>query len=341
MVAHLLKRDVSLHPFNTFGLPARAAWFATIETPAQLGKLIALPEWRYLQHFVLGGGSNVILTGDFAGLVLQVRIAGRELVAEEPDAWIVRAGAGENWHPFVCWTLEQGWPGLENLALIPGTVGAAPIQNIGAYGLEVADRIKCLDAIDLSSGEPVVFDGPACRFGYRDSIFKHEAAGRYLITAVTFRLAKEWRPLIGYADVERELAARRIERPTARDIAETVIAVRNHKLPDPIRIGNAGSFFKNPVVDAATFAPLSVRYPAMPHYLQPDGTVKLAAGWLIERCGWKGKQLGPVGVYEKQALVLVNCGGARGEDVLRLAKAIQQSVQAMFGVALEPEPVML
>jgi len=341
MVAGLLKRDVSLHPFNTFGLPARAAWFATIETPAQLVQLIAMPEWRYLQHFVLGGGSNIIVTGDFAGLVLQVRIAGRELVKDEVDAWLVRAGAGENWHSFVCWTLEQGWPGLENLALIPGTVGAAPIQNIGAYGLEVAERIECLAAIDLTSGESVIFDGQACRFGYRDSLFKQEAAGRYLITSVTFRLPKAWRPLIGYADVERDLAERRLGQPTARDIAETVIAIRTRKLPDPVRIGNAGSFFKNPVVDAATFAPLSVRYPAMPHYRQPDGTVKLAAGWLIERCGWKGKQLGPVGVYEKQALVLVNCGGARGEDVLRLATAIQQSVQAMFGVALEPEPVML
>ena len=341
MVAGLLKRDVSLHPFNTFGLPARAAWFATIERPAQLAQLIAMPEWRYLQHFVLGGGSNVIVTGDFAGLVLQVRIAGRELVREEADAWLVRAGAGENWHSFVCWTLDQGWPGLENLALIPGTVGAAPIQNIGAYGLEVAERIECLAAIDLNNGESVIFDGQACRFGYRDSLFKQEAAGRYLITSVTFRLPKAWRPLIGYADVERDLVERRLAQPTARDIAETVIAIRTRKLPDPVRIGNAGSFFKNPVVDAATFALLNVRYPALPHYRQPDGTVKLAAGWLIERCGWKGKQLGPVGVYEKQALVLVNCGGARGEDVLRLAKAIQQSVQALFGVALEPEPVML
>ncbi len=341
MPADLLQRDVPLHRLNTFGLPARAAWFAAIETSRQLAALIATPEWRYLQHFVLGGGSNLILTGDFDGLVLHVRIPGRELVAEDDDAWYVRAGAGENWHDFVCWTLEQGWPGLENLALIPGTVGAAPIQNIGAYGLEMAERFQRLEAVELATGETVMFDRAACRFGYRDSVFKREAEGRYLITAVTFRLPKRWRPVAHYADVARELEARQMIDPTARQIADAVIAIRSRKLPDPARIGNAGSFFKNPVVDAATFARLAAQHPELPHYVQPDGTVKLAAGWLIERCGWKGKDLGPVGVYERQALVLVNRGGARGEDVLRLARAIQESVRAAFGVELEPEPVVL
>ena len=341
MPTELLQRDVPLHRLNTFGLPARAAWFAAIETPAQLVALIATPEWRYLQRFVLGGGSNLVLTGDFDGLVLHVRIPGRALIAEDDDAWHVRAGAGENWHDFVCWTLEQGWPGLENLALIPGTVGAAPIQNIGAYGLEMAERFQRLETVDLATGEAVAFDRAACRFGYRDSVFKREAAGRYLITAVTFRLPKRWRPLIQYADVARELDARKIADPTARDIADAVITIRSRKLPDPARIGNAGSFFKNPVVDAAAFACLAVQHPDLPHYAQPDGTVKLAAGWLIERCGWKGRVLGPVGVYEKQALVLVNRGGARGTDVLRLARAIQESVRATFGVELEPEPVVV
>jgi UDP-N-acetylmuramate dehydrogenase len=290
---------------------------------------------------VLGGGSNLILTGDFDGLVLHVRIPGRELVAEDDDAWTVRAGAGENWHDFVCWTLERGWPGLENLSLIPGTVGAAPIQNIGAYGLEMAERFQHLEAVELATGETVVFDRAACRFGYRDSVFKREADGRYLITAVTFRLPKRWRPVAHYADVARELEARQMIDPTARQISDAVIAIRSRKLPDPGRIGNAGSFFKNPVVDAATFARLAAQHPELPHYVQPDGTVKLAAGWLIERCGWKGKDLGPVGVYERQALVLVNRGGARGEDVLRLARAIRESVRAAFGVELEPEPVVL
>ena len=337
----LLSPDVPLQSLNTFGLPARAAWFAAIESPAQLASLIARPDWKRLRRFVLGGGSNLILAGDFDGLVLYVRIFGRERVAEDADAWFVRAGAGENWHDFVSWTLDRGWPGLENLALIPGTVGAAPVQNIGAYGLEMAERFYCLEAVDLATGETVFLDRAACRFGYRDSVFKREAAGCFLITAVTFRLPKRWQPVTGYADVVRELDMQGIAKPTARDVAGAVIAIRSRKLPDPAQIGNAGSFFKNPQVDAATFKSLIARHPDLPHYPQPAGTVKLAAGWLIERCGWKGKNLGPAGVYERQALVLVNRGGARGEDVLRLAQAIQASVRAMFGVDLEPEPVVL
>ena len=336
-----VQRDITLTALNTFGLPARAALFVALETPAQLIALIDLPEWRNWSRLVLGGGSNLILRDDFPGLVLHVRMGGRALVAADADAWQIRAGAGENWHDFVQWTLEQGWPGLENLALIPGTVGAAPVQNIGAYGLEVAERFHYLDAVDLVTGENVRFDRAACGFGYRDSVFKHEAAGRYLITAVIFRLPKRWRPLTGYADVARELEARQIARPTARDMAEAIIAIRFRKLPDPARIGNVGSFFKNPVVNAAVFAHLAAHYPDLPHYPQPDGTVKLAAGWLIERCGWKGQRLGPVGVYERQALVLVNHGGARGEDVLRLAQAIRKSVQIEFGVELELEPVVV
>jgi UDP-N-acetylmuramate dehydrogenase len=336
-----VQHDVALDALNTFGLPARAAWFATITDLAQLTALIQAPGWRNLPRFILGGGSNLILTGDFAGLTLHVRIPGRTLIAEDADAWRVRAGAGENWHEFVRWTLDQGWPGLENLALIPGTVGAAPIQNIGAYGLEVAERFHALEAVDLATAKPVIFDRAACRFGYRDSLFKGEAAGRYLITAVTFRLPKRWQPRTGYADVAQELAARSITDPTATEIAAAVIAIRRRKLPDPAQISNAGSFFKNPVVNAEDFQRFITAYPDAPHYPQTNGAVKLAAGWLIERCGWKGRSLGAAGVYEKQALVLVNRGGARGVDVLRLAQAIQDSVWMQFGVALEPEPVLL
>ncbi len=335
------RRDVALDRLNTFGLPARAAWFATVTDPAALAAWMRTPDWRKLRRFVLGGGSNLILTGDFDGLVLHVRIPGRERVAEDAEAWMVRAGAGENWHDFVRWTLDQGWPGLENLALIPGTVGAAPIQNIGAYGLEMAERFQRLEAVDLTTGATVAFDRAACRFGYRDSTFKQEAADRYLISAVTFRLPKRWRPVTRYADVAGELDARGVSKPTAREIADAVIAIRSRKLPDPARLGNAGSFFKNPRVDAATSERLAARYPDLPCYPQPDGTVKLAAGWLIERCGWKGRSLGPAGVYENQALVLVNRGAARGEDVLRLAQAIQASVRTAFGVELELEPVIL
>jgi UDP-N-acetylmuramate dehydrogenase len=336
-----LQRNVALHRLNTFGLPACAARFAAIATPAQLTALMALPEWRSWPRFVLGGGSNLVLTGDFAGLILHVRIPGRQWVAEDAEAWFIRAGAGENWHDFVDWTLACGWPGLENLALIPGTVGAAPIQNIGAYGLEIAERFQQLEAVDLETGEIATFDHAACRFGYRDSVFKREATGRYLVTSVTFRLPKRWQPITRYAELARELEARNLPQPTAPQIAEAVIAVRSRKLPDPARIGNAGSFFKNPVVDAATFANLAGRYPDLPRYSQPDGAFKLAAGWLIEQCGWKGRSLGAAGVYERQALVLVNRGGARGEEVLRLAQAIQASVRAEFGVELEPEPVVL
>lgn len=339
--AALLARDASLQSLNTFRLPGRAASFATIETLPQLAGLIAMPEWKHRRRFVLGGGSNLILAGDFDGLVLHVRIPGRALVAESADAWFVRAGAGENWPDFVRWTLDRGWPGLENLALIPGTVGAAPIQNIGAYGLEVAERFQQLEAVDLETGETVIFGRAACQFGYRDSVFKREAAGRYLVTAVTFRLPRCWRPVTGYADVARELEARSIAEPTAWDVFGAVAAIRSRKLPDPARIPSAGSFFKNPVVDAAAFAQLTARHPDLPHYPQPDGRVKLAAGWLIERCGWKGGGMGPVGVYQHQALVLINRGGARGEDVLRLARAIQISVRAAFELELEPEPVIL
>ena len=335
-----LERDVALQPFNTFGIAARAAWFAIVGTPLQLTALMALPEWRRLPRFVLGGGSNLILAGDYEGLMLRVRLTGRRLSAEDERAWYVRAGAGEDWSDFVRWTLEQGWPGLENLALIPGTVGAAPVQNIGAYGLEMAERFHRLEAVDLESGATVTFDRDACRFGYRDSVFKR-ATACYLITAVTFQLPKRWRPVLDYADVTRELATRELTRPTARDIAAAVTAIRSRKLPDPARIGNAGSFFKNPQVEAATFRRLMARYPGLPHYPQADGRVKLAAGWLIEQCGWKGKALGPAAVYDQQALVLVNRGGARGEDVLRLARAIQDSVRAAFGLELEPEPVIL
>ncbi|MBL8258253.1 MAG: UDP-N-acetylmuramate dehydrogenase [Candidatus Competibacteraceae bacterium] len=341
MSSVLFQRDIRLHRLNTFGLPARAAWFAAVDSLERLAALIATPEWRYLQRLVLGGGSNVILTGDFDGLVLHARIPGRALVGEDQEAWLVRAGAGEPWHEFVCWTLEQGWPGLENLALIPGTVGASPIQNIGAYGLELAQRFQGLEAVDLATGELRAFDRDACGFGYRDSVFKREAANRFLIASVTFRLPKRWTPVTGYAELARELEAAKIEKPTARQIADAVVAVRSRKLPDPAQIGNAGSFFKNPVVDAAAFAEFIARYPGAPHYPQPDGAVKLAAGWLIERCGWKGKWFGAVGVYDKQALVLVNRGGARGQDVLRLARSIQESVLDEFGVVLEPEPVVV
>jgi UDP-N-acetylmuramate dehydrogenase len=334
-------REVSLASRNSLALPGHAAFYAEVTS---VDSLVALVGDRDVPRFVLGGGSNLVLTGDFNGLVLQMAIPGRELAGEDADAWYVRAGAGENWHDFVGWTLAQGWPGLENLALIPGTVGAAPIQNIGAYGLEVAERFHSLCACDMKNGEIVRFDHASCRFGYRDSVFKQEGwhlDGRFVITEVTFRLPKRWQALTGYADVAAELATAGITAPDARQVADAVVAVRRRKLPDPAQIPNAGSFFHNPVVDAGVADRVRANFPGLPVYMQPDGRVKLAAGWLIERAGWKGRARGAVGMYEKQALILVNRGGATGSDVVDLMRAVQRDVRAMFGVDLTPEPVFL
>lgn len=331
---------VDLRPFNTLALPGRAARYLKVTDPAQL----ADPALAGERRFVLGGGSNLVLTGDVDRLVLHMAIPGRRLVGEDGEAWYVEAGAGENWHDFVQWTLASGWPGLENLSLIPGTVGAAPIQNIGAYGLEAGDLLHSVTAWDFEKSAFFPVDRSACRFAYRDSVFKQRGwhlDGRIAIAAAVFRLPKDWRPNTRYADVAQELDARGIAVPTAQHIADAVIAVRRRKLPDPAATPNAGSFFHNPVVEAGLAARLKAAHPALPTYPQPDGRVKLAAGWLIEQAGWKGKSLGPVGMYEKQALVLVNRGGATGDDVRRTMAAVQADVLTRFGVALTPEPVFL
>lgn len=344
MFPDFVAREANLATRTTLALPGHAALYAEITSADQLALLTddCLP--GDTRRFVLGGGSNLVLTGDFDGLMLHMAIGGRELVGEDADAWYVRAGAGESWNDFVGWTLTQGWPGLENLSLIPGTVGAAPIQNIGAYGLEVAERFHSLEACDMQSGETVRFDRSACRFGYRDSVFKQEGwhlEGRFVITAVTFRLPKTWQALTRYADIPAELDARGIATPDARQIADAVIAIRQRKLPDPAAIPNAGSFFHNPLVDGATAERLAANFPGLPRYPQPDGRIKLAAGWLIEQAGWKGRDLGPVGMYERQALVLVNRGSASGNDVLALAQAVAADVRQRFGVELTPEPIFL
>lgn len=335
-----LQRDVSLRDFNTFGLPATARYVVTIDSEATLLEALAVPELAGLPRLVLGGGSNVVLTRDFDGVVFRMAIRGRERLADDAHARYVRGGAGEIWHEFVDWTLSQDCAGLENLALIPGTLGAAPIQNIGAYGLELAERLAHVRALDTTTGAFVTLSRDACAFGYRDSCFKHEP-GRYIIVAVTLRLPRPWQPVTGYADVARTLAEAGIERPSARQIFDAVVDIRRRKLPDPTELGNAGSFFKNPVVDAATFAALRERSPQAVGYAQPDGSWKVAAGWLIDQCGWRGKSLGHAGVHERQALVLVNRGGASGADIVALARAVQASVQERFGIRLDPEPLML
>jgi UDP-N-acetylmuramate dehydrogenase len=349
----LVENHVSLTALNTFGIAARAERMARIRGEADLQALMRQSGWRTDEVFVLGGGSNIVLTGDIRKLVLKVEVPGRRLVREDARGWLVEAGAGESWHGLVDWTLAQGWPGLENMALIPGTVGAAPVQNIGAYGVELQDRFHSLDAIDLETGQAFTLDAAQCGFGYRDSVFKHTRAGergfglagRALILRVRFWLPKPWKPVLGYLDLERKREETGVFAPDARQIFDWVCEVRRAKLPDPAVIGNAGSFFKNPSVTPEQCADIIGRDPRVVHYPMPDGSIKLAAGWLIDACGWKGKAVGHAGVYEKQALVLVNRGDAEhpctGGEVMTLARAIQTSVYERFGIRLEPEPVVV
>lgn len=336
-----VQHDFSLRELNTFGVAASAQAYLPVSSVAQLEHVRQDSSLAAMPRLVLGGGSNILLTRDFPGLVLHMGIKGIEIVGEDETATYVRAAAGENWQQFVLWTLEHGLGGLENLSLIPGSVGAAPIQNIGAYGVEIKDRFHSLTLFDFATGEQRVLDKAACRFAYRDSVFKHELRDRAVVLDVTFALPKQWQPNVRYADVTQELAARSITEPTPQDISAAVIAIRTRKLPDPAVIGNAGSFFKNPVVTPAQRDSLLQRYPQMVNYAQPDGSVKLAAGWLIDQCGWKGRTAGAAGVYENQALVLVNRGGASGADIAQLAAAIQADVAQRFDVQLEPEPIFL
>jgi UDP-N-acetylmuramate dehydrogenase len=335
------QRDFSLRHLNTFGIEASAHAYLPVNHLDTLQAVRHDPQLSRLPRLLLGGGSNLLLTRDFPGLVLHMCSRGMEIVAEDPTHVYVRAAAGESWHGLVQWTLEQGLAGLENLSLIPGSVGAAPIQNIGAYGVEVKDRFHSLTAFDFQDGKTLTLDHAACRFGYRDSIFKQELRDRAVVLDVTLALPKQWQPDIQYADVMQELAQRGIAAPTPAQVSAAVIAIRTRKLPDPKHIGNAGSFFKNPIVSAAQRDALLLQHAQLVSYAQPDGSFKLAAGWLIDQCGWKGKSLGAAAVYDKQALVLVNRGGASGQEVAALALAIQADVQARFGVLLEPEPVFI
>ena len=342
MTGHLdIQTNFPLQAHNTFGIAARAgAYFPVADLEAlrefhRSGGLVNRP------LLVLGGGSNILFTQDFQGLVLHMRNTGIAIEKEDEQAVYVRAAAGENWHKFVLWTLQRGLGGLENLSLIPGTVGASPIQNIGAYGVEVKDVLHSVTTFDLMSGEVRTLDNAACEFAYRDSIFKRALRDKAIIVDVCFALPKQWQPNLRYAELAQEIAMRGIKKPCARDVSDAVISIRTRKLPDPAVIGNAGSFFKNPVVTVAQRDALLARHPDLVSYPQADGSVKLAAGWLIDRCGWKGKSNGAAGVYEKQALVLVNRGGASGADIAQLASAIQQDVARQFDVKLEPEPVFV
>ena len=358
----LVEKNVPLQAFNTFHIVAKAHVLIRIARESDVHEVLADAQWGAAPKFVLGGGSNIVLTGDVKPVVLKVEVMGRRLVQETAKAFIVEAGAGENWHDFVAWTLAQGYPGLENLALIPGTVGASPVQNVGAYGVELQDRFEALDAMDLQTGQVFTLNAAQCAFGYRDSVFKHGAGvpsepaetpqglglkDRALILRVRFALPKLWKPVLGYADIEKKMAETGCPRPTAQQIFDWVCEIRRAKLPDPDVIGNAGSFFKNPTVTAEQCVDIIARDPKVVHYRLADGSVKLAAGWLIDSCGWRGKSVGQAGVYDKQALILVNLGagrdgdGATGGEVMTLARAIQTSVYERFGILLAPEPVVM
>jgi UDP-N-acetylmuramate dehydrogenase len=339
MLHPILSADVSLQAFNTFRIDARARRYLRVTDPVQLAAVAADPVLAALPRLVLGGGSNLLLTRDVEAIVLHMGLLGKAIVGQTDDATLVRASAGENWHGFVEWMLDQGLGGMENLALIPGTVGASPIQNIGAYGAEVKDLFHALTVFDFTSGATRTMTAADCRFGYRDSIFKHADGRDLVVLDVTFALPRAWTPNLRYAELAQALDG--INDPTPRQIGDTVAAIRRRKLPDPAEIGNAGSFFKNPVVSGGDCARLLERWPQLVHHRQPDGSEKLAAGWLIDQCGWKGKSLGRAGVYPKQALVLVNNGGATGAEVAALARAIQADVRERFGVMLEAEPVMV
>ena len=341
----LVEKNVPLQPYNSFHIVAKAFSLVRVKAVTDLRDVLADAQLAALPKFVLGGGSNIVLTGDVRPLVLKIEIRGMRLVGETARGFIVEAGAGENWHDLVAWTLEHGYPGLENLAMIPGSVGASPVQNIGAYGLELQDRFDSLDAIDLQTGAATTLNAAQCGFGYRDSVFKHSGTlglkDRAVITQVRFFLPKPWKPVLGYADLDRKAADAGVSHPDARQIFDWVCAIRSAKLPDPRQVGNAGSFFKNPTVTPEQCADIIQREPRIVHYPMPDGAVKLAAGWLIEACGWKGKAVGNAAVYERQALVLVNRGQATGGEVMTLARAIQTSVYERFGIMLEPEPVVV
>lgn len=333
-----LLRDADLAGRNTFGVAARAPWLLEVNDTGSLAEALDLAQVRDLPLLMLGGGSNLLFAGDPPGAVVALRAAGLQVIADDGVQAVVRADAGADWHGLVMWSLDQGLCGLENLALIPGSTGAAPIQNIGAYGVEVGERIVAVEAWDRRAQRNVRLDRAACAFGYRDSAFKRDPE-RWIVTAVELALSRHAAPRLDYAGIGEELATMGVATPGAREVAEAVIRIRRRKLPDPAVVGNAGSFFKNPIVPAPLAQALQAAHPRLPVFPgDGDGTRKLSAAWLIDACGWKGAREGDAGVSPAHALVLVNHGAATGLQLLDLARRIAASVQDRFGVALEPEP---
>lgn len=330
-----VQENFSLRKYNTFGIDASAARFAAFRNMDELAELISLSTGK--PSLILGGGSNILLTQDVQGLVMRNELMGMEKIDEDGEYVYIKAGAGENWHAFVLHCIANNWAGIENLSLIPGCVGASPMQNIGAYGVEIEDVFHSLTAYHIKDHSLHNFNVADCEFGYRESVFKRKYKGQFVITDVTYRLRK--RPVFNtsYGAIEEELAKMNIKELSIRSVSDAVIRIRSSKLPDPAQIGNAGSFFKNPSVPAEKFAGLQQQFPAIVGYKNSDGSVKLAAGWLIEQCGWKGFREGDAGVHAKQALVLVNYGKAKGKEIYDLSEKVVRSVEEKFGVELERE----
>lgn len=331
-----IQHNISLKNYNTFGVDVKARRFVTIEHFHELKELLKTEK----DIFLISGGSNLLLTKDIEKLVVHINIKGISIDREDENHIYLTVNAGENWHDFVLWCVDHEYGGLENLSLIPGAVGTCPIQNIGAYGVEVKDCITSVHTLEIATGTPKVFFNDECKFGYRNSIFKNEAKGKYIITSVGFCLTKQNHKLnTSYGTIENELTKKGIKTPTLKTISESVIAIRSSKLPDPKKIGNSGSFFKNPTISDKDFQQLKQQYPDIPNYPVDDKMVKIPAGWLIEKAGFKGKRFGngTHGVHKNQALVLVNYGNARGEDIHKMAKKIQTTIKSMFGIHLEIE----
>ncbi|SNR60023.1 UDP-N-acetylmuramate dehydrogenase [Lutibacter agarilyticus] len=327
-----IQENISLKPYNTFGIDVQAKRFVTVNSLLELKKIVATEK----ELFLISGGSNMLLTKTIEDLVIHLDFKGIIVNETEKDSVFVTAEAGENWHDFVIWCISQNYGGLENLSLIPGNVGTSPIQNIGAYGVEIKDTFHQLEALEIETGKLRVFNNKECNFGYRNSVFKNELKGKYIITSVTFKLTKHKHNFnISYGAIKEGLKA--IENPTLKDISDTIIAIRERKLPDPAKIGNSGSFFKNPVITKNTFEVLQKKYPNAPHYVVSENEIKVPAGWLIEQCGFKGKRFGDTGIHENQALVLVNYGNATGKEIYSLAQKIQQKVKDAFTISLEIE----
>lgn len=326
----------SLLPYHTFGMDVKTSVFIEYTSVDELKQILQQENLSEKKWLHIGGGSNLLFTGDYEGVILHSAIKGTEIVYEDDEAVHVRVGAGEVWDDFVAYAVNQGWYGAENLSLIPGEVGASAVQNIGAYGMEAKDLIVKVEALDVTTGNDSVFTNTECRYAYRESIFKKEWKGRYIITYVTYRLSKTPQFHLEYGNVKGELEKQGCEL-TLKNVRDVIIRIREAKLPDPKVQGNAGSFFMNPVIPRMQYESLLAKYPEMPHYKVDEEWVKVPAAWMIDRCGWKGRQMGNAGVHDKQALVLVNCGGATGQEIIALSQRIQQSVFETFGIAIVPE----